>query len=43
LKNLILTQKKIAIEKKTNPIVVANKKSDIKKAEEGKVFIIMCI
>ncbi|XP_025424025.1 structural maintenance of chromosomes protein 4 isoform X2 [Sipha flava] len=34
LKNLILTQKKIAIEKKTNPIVVANKKSDIKKAEE---------
>lgn len=41
MKNLIETQKKVVIEKKTNPIAVANKKADIKKAEEGKIFIII--
>lgn len=41
MKDLIETQKKVVIKKKTNPIAVANKKADIKKAEEGKVFIVL--
>lgn len=40
VKNLIEAQKLVIVQKKTDPIAVANKKAEIKKAENGnKKFI----
>jgi len=39
VKNLIKAQKLVIVEKKTDPIAVANKEAEIKQAEKGKKIL----
>lgn len=39
IKNLIEAQKLVIVQKKTDPIAVANKEAEIKQAEKGKKII----